>query len=107
MGKITIQYLSDVKARLNSLVFILYEKEYFSFLESSYDYVDRLIEFIDNDLINFPHKQTPEKLIRFGSKYVFYKANNHTTWYIFFETKDNRYLITYITNNHTEDAKFL
>lgn len=107
MGKITVQYLSDVKTILNNLVFILYEKDYFSFLESSYDYVDRLIEFIDNDLINFPHKQTPEKLIRFGSKYFFYKVNNQTTWYIFFENKDNRYLVTYITNNHTGDTSFL
>lgn len=107
MEKIEIQYLSDVEARLYNLVFILYEKGYFSFLENSFEYVDNLVDFIEQDIANFPHKQTPENLIRFGSKYVFYKANNHTTWYIFFENKDNRYLVTYITNNHTEDIRFL
>lgn len=76
-------------------------------MESSFDYVDKIVDFIEWDIENFPHKPTPEKLIRFGSKYVFYKANERTTWYIFFENKGNRYVVTYITNNHTEDAQFL
>ncbi len=107
MEKIKVQYLSDVKERLRELVFVLYEKEYFSFLESSFDYVDRLVDFIEQDIATFPSKRTPDKLIKFGSNYVYYKANKHTTWYIFFEKKDNRYLVTYITNNHTEEINFL
>lgn len=107
MEKIEVQYLAEVKVQLNNLVLILYEKEYFSFLENSFDYVDKLIDFIEFQLTEFPFKQTPEELIRYGSKYVFYKANNRTTWYIFFEHKNNRYLITYITNNHAEEINLL
>ena len=38
---------------------------------------------------------------------MFYKSNPRTTWYIFFDKEDNQYLITFITNNHTEIAKYL
>lgn len=106
LEEINIQYLSDVKAQLNELVFVLYENEYFSFLENSFEYVDRIIDFIENQIAIFPSKKTPKKLIRLGSKYVFYKINNQTTWYIFFENKDNRYLVTHITNNHSEESSF-
>lgn len=97
----------DVTDFLENLIQTLFEKEYFGFEASAEAYVAKIYDFIENELIFFPHKQTPEKLIRFGSKYVFYKVNNQTTWYIFFENKDNRYLVTYITNNHTEDASVL
>ena len=86
---------------------LLFEKEYFGFLESSFDYVDDIIDFLEHNLPIFPHKKTPENLIDLGSKYIFYKANQNTTWYIFFESQDNRYLVTFITNNHSEIIQFL
>lgn len=51
-------------------------------------------------------KQTPINLIELGSKYIFYKASQNTTWYIFFETSGNRYLVTFITNNYSEIIQF-
>ena len=42
-----------------------------------------------------------------GKKYIFYKANSRTTWYVFFESNENKILITGILNNHCEEAKWL
>lgn len=107
MGKIIIQYLREVEGYLNELSYLLFQKEYFGFLESSFDYVDNLIDFIEYNLAIFPYKKTPENLIELGSKYIFYKANANTTWYIFFENYDNRFIVTYITNNYSEIVQFL
>ena len=89
------------------LVFILHEKDYFSYKENAIDYVDKIFFFIENGIHNFPHQKTPKKLTHLGSYYIFYKSNSRTTWYVFFENEEHQYLITYITNNHTEIAKFL
>lgn len=72
---------------LDDLVFILFKEEYFSFMQNSYDYVDKIIDFINNDISTFPSKKTPAALKNFGSRYIFYKSNQRTTWYIFFENK--------------------
>jgi len=92
---------------LENLVQILFDEEYFGFKEQAQAYVKKIYDFIEFELINFPFRKTPEKLLRYGSNYVFFKANSRTTWYIFFEHKNNRYLITYITNNHAEEINLL
>lgn len=92
---------------LETLIFVLFEKEYFGFEETAQLYVSKIYNFIEKDLVKFPSKKTPPKLQKFGSNYAFYKANKTTTWYIFFETKNSRYLITHITNNHMAEASFL
>ena len=107
MEKISIQYLPEIENFINDLSDLLFEKEYFSFYEYAADYVDKLTFFIEKELFNFPHKSTPKKLKRFGSNYVFYKPNDRTTWYIFFEKSNNRYLITHLTNNHVKELKDL
>jgi len=76
-------------------------------MQSSYDYVDKIIDFIENDIATFPSKKTPTALKNFGSKYIFYKSNQRTTWYIFFENKNNNFLITNIINSHCEETKWL
>lgn len=107
MGKVSVQYLPEVEDYLNDLTYLLFQKEYFGFLESSFKYVDNIVDFIEFNLSTFPAKRTPEHLLRNGSYYIFYKANANTTWFIFFEKLDHRYLVTYITNNHSEISKFL
>lgn len=97
----------DVIDFLENLIWVLFEKEYFGFEESAQTYVSRIYDFIEYELVKFPPKQTPRNLSRYGTKYVLYKANNRTTWYIFFENIENRYLVTYITNNHMEEASAL
>lgn len=92
---------------LEDLILILFEKEYFGFEEDAQLYVKNIYDFIEYELIHFPYKTTPKKLIALGANYAFYKSNTRTTWYVFFEKFDNRYLVTYITNNHAEIIQYL
>ncbi len=107
MEKIVIIYKADVELYLNDLTFTLFKKDYFSYFENSVIYKDKIIEFIEQDIQNFPAKKTPKELKNFGSNYIFYKSNQRTTWYIFFEQFDNNYLITNIINSNSEEVKFL
>jgi len=107
LEKIIVQYLPETEEYLNELAFVLFQKDYFGFLESSFDYVDDIVDFIEFNLPIFPFRNTPENLLKLGSKYIFYRANYTTTWYIFFENVDNRYLITFITNSHSEIVQHL
>jgi hypothetical protein len=45
----------------------------------------------------------PKKFQRFGKKYLKYAAKKRTTWYMFFNKKDNRFLVNYILNDHSKD----
>lgn len=92
---------------LQKLIQTLFENDYFGFEQSAQDYVSKLYDFIEFELVKASPRSTPQNLTRFGSWYVFYKANNRTTWYIFFESLGSKYLITHITNNHCEEAGFL
>lgn len=91
----------------DELIFILFRQEYFSNEENATRYVDKIVDFIILEINSFPHKLTPQKLQYLGSHYIFYQANNRTTWYVFFEKKNQNYLITGIINNHCEEAKNL
>lgn len=101
-----IIFQNGVLNYLDDLVFILFKEEYFGFMQSSYDYVDKIIDYINNNITTFPSKKTPTELKNFGSKYIFYKSNQRTTWYIFFESKNNNFLITNIINSHCEETKW-
>jgi hypothetical protein len=89
----------------DELIFTLFVQEYFSYEENAKRYVDKIVDFIILEINSFPHKPTPKKLRYLGSYYIFYKANNRTTWYIFFERQDFEILITGIINNHCEEAR--
>jgi hypothetical protein len=105
LEKIEIELRENVVAFLNELVEILFHQEYFGFEQFAQEYVQKIYDFIEFDLISYPHKFSEGKLKRFGLSYIFYNANNRTTWYIFFENLGNRYLITHVTNNHVFDLK--
>lgn len=72
---------------LDELVYTLFKEEYFSYSENAQLYVDKIVDFIILGINSFPHKITPQKLQYLGSNYIFYKSNNRTTWYVFFEKK--------------------
>lgn len=99
------QGLSDY---LEYLTFILLEKEYFVFKETSFEYVGRIIDFIYENVENYPSKNVPEKLKFLGKYYIVYKSNEKTSWYIFFDITNNEtFLITNILNNHQPEIRFL
>lgn len=102
-----IVFRLDVVNQLDDLVFTLFKEDYFSYPENAKIYVDKIVNFTFNSIETFPHKITPSKLVHLGEKYIFYKANSRTTWYIFFDSNTNKILITGILNNHCEEAKWL
>ena len=107
MEKIIIIYNPIVEIYLNELIDILFLKNYFILKENDTSYVEDLIAFVENNIHSIQHKNTPQKITHFGNFYITYKTTKRTMWYIFFDKKDNRYLIKHITNNHVENATFL
>lgn len=91
---------------LDELVRVLYEKEYFGFIDSAINYVVGLYEFIEA-IPREIHKKSPLVLAKYGTYYSFYNSTSRTTWYLFFEKKNKNYIITGILNNHCEEAKHI
>lgn len=102
-----IVFSQNVLNYFDDLISILFYEDYFSFEENAQLYVDNIVEFIYDSIENFPCKISPKKLKYLGSKYIFFKANSRTLWYIFFENKDEKYIITGILNSHSEEVKYL
>ena len=107
VGKIKVIFTPPVIDFLDDLVRILYKKEYFGFVETAEEYVLKLYDAVPENIKSSTHRLTPKSLKHLGSNYIFYKSNNRTTWYVFFEKKNQSYLITGIINNHCEEAKEL
>lgn len=105
MEKIIVS--ESVSLFLHDLVELLYKKEYFSYMESAEEYVDKLIDFIYHELATIQHKSTPKPLLKHGTHYIKYSAGKRTAWYVFFNRKNDKYIIKYITNNHVVKASFL
>jgi hypothetical protein len=98
--------LPEVRQYFYELSYILYEKDYFSFLDKSEQYVEELIRDIQENLPTKRHKPAPNHFDKYGKtmKYASFKKNRHTTWYAFFKTYEDNgqtfYLVRYIANNH-------
>lgn len=92
---------------MNTLVDVLFEKEYFAFKEDSMVYVGKLIEYIEINIDRIQPKITPKKIKSKGNYYLNYQPNKKTTWYVLFERRERQYLVTYIFNNHCKEAKYL
>ena len=105
VGKIKVVFTPHVIDFLDDLVRVLYKKEYFGFIETAEEYVLKIYDAVPENIKLSTHRLTPKNLKYLGSNYIFYKSNNRTTWYIFFEKKNQNYLITGIINNHCEEAK--
>lgn len=93
--------------RLYLLIDILFINQYFSYFENSVYYVDKIYDFIYDNIHLSNHKPTPTALNYLGNYYIFFKPNNHTTWYILFDKRGDDILITSIFNNHCIEASFL
>ncbi|PRX52412.1 hypothetical protein [Salegentibacter salegens] len=91
----------------DNLVHTLFRQDYFSFKENAQNYVDKIVDFVTTKIDSFPHKITPENLRFLGTYYIFYKPNKRTTWYVFFEKKQQHYLVTTIMNNYCKEIASL
>jgi hypothetical protein len=96
-----------VLSYLETIVLILFEKEYFSYLETAKQYIDDLLDDIKLRLHIKHHKKAPIYFEKYGKNmlYAGFSKNKRTTWYVFFNIYMNGvekiYLIRYIANNHT------
>jgi hypothetical protein len=86
---------------------VLLRKEYFSYQENAEEYVTKITLQIENDLHFTKCDKTPKKLLRFGNFYSKFKGSHRSTWYVFFNKKDSRYFVKFVTNNHMETASFI
>ena len=95
-------YHKQVVIYLNELVDVLYKKDYFGFKESAYDYVDWILDRIENNIAVLPSKTAPEYFAKYGKNlsYISLKKNSQTTWYVFFNHEADLYHVRYISNNH-------
>lgn len=100
--QIKVAYHPLVIDFLEQLTFELYKKGYFGFYDSACEYVDKIIDDISSNIHIKPSKKAPSYFSKYGKNmfYISYQPNYQTTWYIFFNVYDSRYLIRYITNNH-------
>jgi hypothetical protein len=98
--------LPEVRQYLNELSQILYEKDYFGYLETAERYVEELFEAIKTTLPNRQKHYAPLYFERYGKGmyYSVFRKNKHTQWYVFFNIYEDEgaliYLVRYISNNH-------
>jgi len=99
--------LPEVLDYLENLVVILYEKEYFGFMETSSIYVQTLLDKIETTLPILPSKPAPKHFEKYGKnmEYAVFRKSKHTHWYVFFrvykKNGEDIYQVRYIANNHT------
>jgi hypothetical protein len=95
----------EIIIALEDLVDILLKDEYYGFLDSAEDYVNKIYDFIYT-IPNVPYKLTKNNVL--GNYYCSYKYSNRTTWYITFNKESDIYLIKNIANNHSKEyAEFI
>ena len=92
---------------MNDLIDILFYREYFIYIENAEKYIVDLKNEIENYIDVKQQFASPKKLQNFGKFYIIISLNNRTSWFVFFDKRDNRFLIQYITNNHMEESKTL
>ena len=104
-----IVFSQDVELFLDELLILLFEKGYFAFPDSAKQYVDNLISYIEQNIGMYAGKDAPAYFSRYGQnlKYITYRANKITQWYIFYQERNGVFLIRYITNNHVAAHFFI
>jgi hypothetical protein len=103
-----IIFANEVDLFFDELLIILFEKGYFGSQKTAKVYKDKFTDHIKKYIGVIQGKDAPEYFCRYGNdlKYITYKANKTTTWYIFYQQKGNVFLIRYITNNHVAAQYF-
>jgi hypothetical protein len=103
-----IIFSEESKAFLKELLVVLYTKGYFSFWDNARSYVKSVVHYAVKYIGVLHGKKAPPFFDHYGTnlKYITYRANKTTTWYIFYQQHDNVFLIRHITNNHVAAQYF-
>jgi hypothetical protein len=98
----------EVRRYFYELQYILYEKDYFGFLEAAKKYVNELLDDIKKNLPIKTKKTAPKYFTdQFGKGlyYATFTKNKRTQWYAFFRiykiSGEIYYQVRHIENNHT------
>jgi hypothetical protein len=75
-----VRFAQETHDYFEYLVTILYQKEYFGWLDTSKKYVDDLIDDIENNLSLKQHKYAPKHFDKYGKnmKYAGFRKNKNT-----------------------------
>ncbi len=98
MGKIIISSLVDEK--MDELVDVLYEDEYYGFMDDAIAYVVAIYNFMST-IPDQKHRLTVNT--RFGKYYCRYRHDKGTVYYITFDIDNGDYFIQNIISNHTSE----
>jgi hypothetical protein len=103
-----VELCEDVEIFLDELLVVLYGKNYFSFPDDAEKYVKAIVKYIEYYTGILPGTPAPAQFTRYGKdmKYITYRANKATQWYIFYQQSENVFLIRHITNNHVAAQYF-
>lgn len=93
-----IALTESVFNQVAKLASTLLRKGYFSYSVDAQAYVNNLVDFIYT-IPSQKHYQT--KRHKYGHYYCRYKPNNHTAYYITFDTDGTRYIVKNIISSHT------
>ncbi len=98
----------EVRQYLKELSQILYDKDYFSYLDYAERYVEELFGDIATTLPTRLHRPAPRHFDRYGEGmyYASFRRSRATTWYAFFTRYRDAdgsivYLVHRMENNHT------
>lgn len=93
---------------LEELFDILVERGFFSYDEFALQYIDDIEQFINSSIHAYPKRKAPVLFAKYGKdlKYIAYRKNAHTTWYVLFEETDSAFFVRHITNNHVSGQYF-
>lgn len=93
---------------LEELFDILVERGFFSYDEFVLQYIDDIEQFINSSIHAYPKRKAPVLFAKYGKdlKYIAYRKNAHTTWYVLFEETDSAFFVRHITNNHVSGQYF-
>jgi hypothetical protein len=105
--EVVVNFHPSVLQYFNQLIDKLFYEGYFSYKESALNYVSKIIYNVERTIQNKKHYACPSELLKFGEYYIHFNMNQNTTWYFVFEKDSNRYIITYVFNNYSEEAKSL
>lgn len=97
-----ISYAPEVLDDLAELIEILVKEGYLYTYEDATDYVQDILKHFRENVELYPSKPAPSHFERYGRglKYLPYKRNQRTTWYIIFVEHPEVFHVVKITNNH-------
>ena len=110
-----VVFSENVKFLFFEHIDILYQKEYFGYLDDAKEYVSEIEQYFRTEIPKLHRLGLSKRAMPYFEKYgdnlffaTYRRTKTRTTWYAFYEIFDNRYFkIMHIINNHTKEAAYI